>query len=101
MSLSRKGMPGGQPSTTQPIAGPWLSPKVVTRKRWPNVLKDMGCQLPACASSPVRLRQISHAWRAPLTVTRQLISRENVDDALVDRIVRRILWNRQRQVRDE
>ena len=26
-------MPGGQPSTTQPIAGPWLSPKVVTRKQ--------------------------------------------------------------------
>src|SRR5471032_2066538 len=31
----------GQPSTTQPIAGPWLSPKVVTRNKWPNVLKDM------------------------------------------------------------
>src|SRR5215510_3801794 len=36
-------MRGGQPSTTQPIAGPWLSPKVVTRKSWPKVLKDMGC----------------------------------------------------------
>src|SRR5437867_1395549 len=35
-------MPAGQPSTTQPIAGPWLSPKVVTRKRWPKVLNDMG-----------------------------------------------------------
>jgi hypothetical protein len=34
-------MRGGQPSTTQPIAGPWLSPKVVTRKECPNVLKDM------------------------------------------------------------
>jgi hypothetical protein len=34
-------MRGGQPSTTQPIAGPWLSPKVVTRNMWPNVLKDM------------------------------------------------------------
>jgi hypothetical protein len=34
-------MRGGQPSTTQPIAGPWLSPKVVTRNKWPNVLKDM------------------------------------------------------------
>jgi hypothetical protein len=33
--------PGGQPSTTQPMAGPWLSPKVVTRKRWPKVLCDM------------------------------------------------------------
>ena len=35
-------MPGGQPSMTQPIAGPWLSPQVVTRNRWPNVLCDMG-----------------------------------------------------------
>src|SRR5262245_7110814 len=35
-------MPGGQPSTMQPIAGPWLSPQVVTRNMWPNVLCDMG-----------------------------------------------------------
>src|SRR5258705_10268954 len=42
MSASVSAMPGGQPSTTQPIAGPWLSPKVVTRKRWPKVLCDMG-----------------------------------------------------------
>ena len=32
---------GGQPSTTQPSAGPWLSPQVVTRNRWPKVLCDM------------------------------------------------------------
>src|SRR6201746_650169 len=41
MSASVSAMPGGQPSTTQPIAGPWLSPKVVTRNRWPKVLWDM------------------------------------------------------------
>src|SRR6516164_5948643 len=41
MSRSESAMRGGQPSTTQPIAGPWLSPKVVTRKDCPNVLKDM------------------------------------------------------------
>ena len=35
------GMPGGQPSTTQPMAGPWLSPQVVMRKRWPKLLCDM------------------------------------------------------------
>jgi hypothetical protein len=34
-------MPGGQPSITQPIAGPWDSPKVVTVKSVPNVLPDM------------------------------------------------------------
>ena len=33
------GMPGGQPSTTTPNAGPWLSPQVVKRNSWPNVLK--------------------------------------------------------------
>src|SRR3984893_15732853 len=41
MSASLRGIPGGHPSTTQPIAGPWLSPNVVTRKRWPKVLKDI------------------------------------------------------------
>jgi hypothetical protein len=39
-------MRGGTPSTTQPIARPWLSPNVVTRNRWPNVLWDM-CVEPA------------------------------------------------------
>src|SRR5262249_35912045 len=42
MSLTSSGMRGGQPSTTQPAAAPWLSPNVVTRNRWPNVLNDMG-----------------------------------------------------------
>ena len=42
MSAGVSGIRGGQPSTTQPSAGPWLSPKVVTRKRWPKVLWDMG-----------------------------------------------------------
>ena len=40
------GMPGGQPSTTQPIAGPWLSPQVVMRNRWPKLLCDMGLYNP-------------------------------------------------------
>ena len=51
MSASVSAMPGGQPSTTQPIAGPWLSPKVVTRNRWPKVLCDMRvCR--NCAANP-------------------------------------------------
>src|SRR5215211_5367498 len=41
MSSFVSGSSGGQPSTTQPIAIPWLSPKVVTRNMWPKVLKDM------------------------------------------------------------
>src|ERR1700726_244136 len=45
MSASLSAMRGGQPSTTQPIAGPWLSPKVVTLNMWPNVLNDIVCDL--------------------------------------------------------
>ena len=40
-SASLNGMPGGQPSTTQPMAGPWLSPQVVKRKAWPKVFPVM------------------------------------------------------------
>src|SRR5690349_3289055 len=41
MSASDKAMPGGQPSITQPIAGPCDSPKFVTAKRKPKVLPLM------------------------------------------------------------
>jgi len=41
MSTSDNTMPGGQPSITQPMAGPWDSPKVVTVKSVPKVLPDM------------------------------------------------------------
>ena len=37
----REREPGGQPSTTQPIAGPCDSPKEVTQNRVPSVLPDM------------------------------------------------------------
>ena len=54
MSASVSGSRGGQPSITQPIAGPWLSPQVVTRNRWPKVLCDMARLRPpdAPASRP-------------------------------------------------
>jgi len=42
MSASQIASPGGQPSTMQPIAGPWDSPKEVTVKSVPRVLPDMG-----------------------------------------------------------
>ncbi len=32
--------PGGQPSTTAPNAGPWLSPKVLTTKLLPKLFPD-------------------------------------------------------------
>src|SRR6202165_4488753 len=58
MSASLSGMRGGQPSTTQPIAGPWLSPKVVTRNRWPKVLNDI-LRLGRCGSLRPRRGQIA------------------------------------------
>src|SRR4051812_18192881 len=42
MSASTSARPGGQPSTTQPIAGPCDSPNDVTQNNVPNVLPDMG-----------------------------------------------------------
>ena len=33
--------PGGQPSTTQPSAFPWLSPNEVRQNIFPNVLPDI------------------------------------------------------------
>src|SRR3712207_7773901 len=63
MSAASRGIRGGQPSTTQPRAGPWLSPKVVTRNRWPKLLWDMalhGCsarlraKASRCHASPKR-----------------------------------------------
>src|SRR3954454_8161575 len=42
MSASVSARRGGQPSTTQPMAGPCDSPQVVTRKRWPKLLWDIG-----------------------------------------------------------
>src|ERR1700730_13460434 len=38
MSGSLKAMRGGTPSTTTPIAGPWLSPQVVKRNSVPKLL---------------------------------------------------------------
>ena len=54
MSASLSGMRGGQPSTTQPMAGPWLSPQVVMRNRWPKVLCDT-------ATSPLRYQPMTLA----------------------------------------
>ena len=41
MSDSVSSSPGGHPSTTQPMAGPWLSPNDVTQNSLPSVLPDM------------------------------------------------------------
>jgi hypothetical protein len=41
MSGALRAKPGGQPSTTQPIAGPCDSPNEVTQNSVPSVLPDM------------------------------------------------------------
>ena len=41
ISCSLRFMFGGQPSTIQPIAGPWDSPQVVKRNSFPKVLNDI------------------------------------------------------------
>jgi hypothetical protein len=53
MSLTDSAMPGGQPSITQPMAGPCDSPKLVTAKILPRVLPLMRrlSQAPARAYS--------------------------------------------------
>src|SRR5258708_38029100 len=50
-SASHRGRPGGHPSTTQPSAGPWLSPKLVTVKTRPNVLPATRFPLSQASSS--------------------------------------------------
>src|SRR5256885_8054851 len=59
MSASDGAMRGGQASATLPIATPWLSPKVVTRKRWPKVLNDMEFHSPPGGSPRVSRGQMS------------------------------------------
>ena len=41
MSASDSGSREGTPSTTAPMAGPWLSPQVVMRRRVPKLLPAM------------------------------------------------------------
>src|SRR6266567_5032004 len=57
MSATASSIPGGQPSTTQPIAGPCDSPKDVTQKSVPSVLPDMA----RCETMRVR-RSVARAF---------------------------------------
>src|SRR5262249_3939857 len=45
MSASARGRRGGQPSTTTPMAAPWDSPQVVTRKSWPKLLPTLRARI--------------------------------------------------------
>src|SRR5512135_3393984 len=77
MSAASSRIHGGQPSTTQPIAAPWLSPKEVNRKRWPNVLNDM--VVPLCANL---VQRASAAVKSG--VAREPLALEHINDALLN-----------------
>src|SRR5215471_976183 len=111
MSASVSAMRGGQPSITHPIATPWLSPKVVTRKRWPKVLNDMEFHSPPCGSPRVSRGQMSlrdedadhqpPPGQIPSCTAGEPASLENVDHALVVGIMRGILRRCEREMRNE
>src|SRR5664279_2403456 len=88
MSAASSGMRGGQPSTTQPIAAPWLSPKLVNRNIWPNVLNDMVD--PPCArfrtARPCggQIRRNDSPRMEGLSVPCQLFALEHINHALFD-----------------
>src|SRR5262245_43299191 len=96
MSASVSAMRGGQPSTTQPIAAPWLSPKVVTRKRWPKVLNDIGFHPPACGSPRAGRGQMGRS-----AIAGERCARKHIDHALVDGIMRGILGRGELEMGDE
>src|SRR5579863_10428007 len=60
-SASVSSSPGGQPSTMQPIAGSWLSPKVVTENNLPIVLPDILSALSAPAAVQLLTCQHEHS----------------------------------------
>src|SRR5262245_4890797 len=96
MSASVSAMRGGQPSTTQPIAAPWLSPKVVTRKRWPKVLNDMGFHPLACGSPRAGRGKMGRSC-----IAGERSARKPIHPPLVDGIMRGILGRRELEVGDE
>src|SRR5262249_49569958 len=74
-----------QPSTTHPTAAPWLSPNVVTRNRWPNVLNDMASPVRGCVIPRVGAGQIARTRKAAgSTVAAHAAVGEPIDHALAD-----------------
>src|SRR5215472_5615498 len=63
MSGSASGRRGGTPSTTTPIAGPWLSPQVVKRNKVPNELPAIVFRKPvgSAARAVVSIGRSPHA----------------------------------------
>src|SRR6516225_1517582 len=87
MSLSMSGIRGGQPSTTQPIATPWLAPKVVTRNRWAKVLNDILRFARMLFPDVVQRAGAGHKTATSptlLTILRKARPAEHVDRTLLD-----------------
>src|SRR5665213_3104634 len=79
MSASVSAMRGGQPSTTQPIAAPWLSPKLVNRNICPKVLNDMGLGTPQPCGGQILLNRAVNS-----RISRHPVALKHVNDALRD-----------------
>src|SRR4029077_4371839 len=105
MSASLSAIRGGQPSTTHPIAAPWLSPNVVTLKRWPKVLNDIAFHPLRCGSPRTRRGQMAVPGPQQAVARREQtvddtcrsgvapepVAGEHVDHALIDGMMRGIL----------
>src|ERR1700722_6952 len=88
MSGSLKAMRGGTPSTTTPIAGPWLSPQVVKRNSVPKELaaivdashrRDVGRVGPLHADDVIAAIDVVHLAGHPGRQIAQQIERRAAD----------------------
>ena len=87
MSSSDSVSPGGHPSTTAPIAGPWLSPQVVKRKIRPKVFQLMHCLMPATVGAcPFSLDQnlLEAQEQTMIAKLKGLLDETGADWAVID-----------------
>src|SRR6516162_11895882 len=80
MSGSPSGKRGGTPSTTTPMAGPWLSPQVVKRNSVPNELPAIFVNLPTSSGS----------YEYHIGLARAIARRPLGAETLVKRLARRL-----------
>src|SRR3954454_390298 len=77
ISASSRGMRGGTPSMTTPIAGPWLSPQVVKRNKFPKLLPAMAPS--ADSSSALLARAGTGQAGQKLRRRRRIVHRDHAD----------------------
>src|SRR5215212_1925781 len=91
MSGSASGRREGTPSTTTPIAGPWLSPQVVKRKRVPKEEPAIGAVATAAADGGGRVGAgpysgTSHSASRGPVASRRLASQGSASTAASGRV---------------